>query len=79
MDPNPEYLPEVSIVAIHCHLRKYYSRYIRIYNLSIGDMVQDVYLRLLEGTSKNINSACASVARVEIRYRKRYILTNVIK
>lgn len=56
------------------HLKRYYSRYLYVYGLEEEDVIQSVVVKLLDGSCSNVNSACKSIVRAGVRYRKREIL-----
>lgn len=62
------------VMACRAHLKRYYSRYLYVYGLDEEDVVQAVVVKLLDGSCCNVNSACKSIVRAGIRYRKREIL-----
>lgn len=65
---------EAVLDEIRQHLKTYYGRYISKFSLDVDDLVQSVYLKLLSGTCQNINTACQTSVRTEIKYHTRFIL-----
>ena len=62
------------LVVCRRHLRAYYGRYLRVYGLEEEDVIQAVCLKLLDGSCHNVNTACSTVIRAGIRYRRREVL-----